>query len=272
MTELRSPLSPESIWSIAIQIDGGDGPPLSALSYEDRIAILAAVVRLREQRAVEAMLREAVANPVVADRLLTRDETRGLRLDRHRRGVGRVDDLVARILLSTEGLLLLNLLAALVSIPTSAITGQPVVIAFLPGLPFGAISGWRSTDSGQAYCLRRYLDWKLSGQTDDDPPPFGGQLRPALRAWANTLEPTEARGWVDNGLPAIPAVEEAGTRIQAVYTRHLDRLGVSVDGVFPGQPWGLPIEAAPLPSEVVERLMPRMAPKPENGQRFGWTT
>ncbi len=141
MSQLCSPLSPETIWSIAVLIDGGDGPPLTALSYEDRIAILAAVIRLREQRAVEAMLREASANPALADRLLDREERRFLPRKGRRGTVGTVDDLVAEILLSPEGLLLLNVLSVLMS----AVCGRPVAVGFLPGLPFGVVSGWRAT-------------------------------------------------------------------------------------------------------------------------------
>lgn len=244
-----SPLSSESVLLIALQIDGGGGPSLSQVSAEDRAAILGAVVRLRERRAVEEML--AAGDPVLSERLLDRDERRVERLDGRRRTVGRVDDVVADILTSPEGVALLNLLSALVCLSVSPVTGQRMMLTVVPA-PFGALSGWRATDRGQAYCLQHYLAWKLTGRPEGKPwPVFGSQLRAPLRAWANSLTSTEARTWVDEGLPPVVNIEATGVNRLAVYQRAMDRLGVPLDGIYPGLPFGLPTDAAPLPVDAL---------------------
>ncbi|MBC7907243.1 MAG: hypothetical protein H7Y60_10920 [Rhodospirillaceae bacterium] len=258
----QSPLSFECVQTIALQIDGGGGPSLGMVSAEDRAAILGAVVRLRERRRVGQLLAQAECNPDLLDNLLDRDERRAERLAGPRRHLGSVDGIVADILTSPEGVLLLNLLSALVSLPLSVVTGQRVMLAIVPA-PFGVLTGWRATDRGQVYCLRHYLDWRLGGSAEKPWPVFGPQLRAPLRAWVNSLHLSEARLWADNGLPPLAEIEAAGLNRMAVYERAMDCLGVPLDGLHSGVPFGLPADAAPLPKQFDWRPhAPELAPKP----------
>jgi hypothetical protein len=277
-----SPLTPDGIEVVADFVDNGEGVP-AELSAEDAALILGVVVRRRERRRVAALLAQAELSEDqgMRDRLTEREHQRR---DWEIRGLAELaqpDAIVSELLLSPEGLLLVNMLAAMVSVSMSLATGQslsvmvvPMPFALWPSVPLGAMAGYSATPSAQARYLSQYLKRKVQGDVGErtiglgqptpaaEPHPHARRLWPPLRAWANRLSREAASNWVDAGRTVrhIREIEHAGLQAMAVYGRPMDRLRLPLDGVYPGPPFGLPLTAGALTPEQARSL--RLDPHP----------
>jgi len=291
MAKFRSPLSPELIECLADIVDSGN--PVSAdLSPYDAATILGVVIRRRERRRVAALFVQAelAGDAAIRDRLVAREEERRLWQGRGLPELAPPDDIVVELMTSVEGMLLINLLAAMVCLPMSLATGQSVMVGVVPASPFwmavplGAVTGYATRREAQARYLAQYLTQKTSGDPQGDHGvivkrstpaaechPHGHRLRPALRAWANSMTPA-AMEWGDRVrvLRHFDAIETAGLRIMAMYGRAMDRLRLPLDGLYPERPFGLPLHAAPLlPKEVhAVGLEPELTPESQPGPRW----
>jgi len=291
MAKFRSPLTPEQIECLADFVDAGN--PISAkISPYDAAIILGVVIRRRERRRVAALLAQAelADDAAIRDRLVAREEERRLWQGRGLPGLAPPDDIVVELLTSPEGRLLIALLAAMVCLPMSLATGRSEVVGVVPASPFwlavplGAVAGYATRSEAQARYLAQYLTQKTLGDPQGDHGvilkrstpavechPHAHRLRPALRAWANSLAPTEME-WGDRGrvLRHFKAIETAGLRTLAVYGRVMDRLRLPLDGLYPERPFGLPLNAAPLLPEEGRAvgLEPDLTPEPQPGPRW----